>query len=69
MPNPFLYVQIIIFQPLQFSISRDLLFRLLPRERKIVLYIYIYIYIQSASENTGCGLFIYRIYEEYHINL
>ena len=25
--------------------------------------------IQSASENNGCGLFVYRIYEEFHINL
>ena len=33
-------------------------------------YIYIYISnIQSASEDTGCGLFVYRIYEEYHINI
>ena len=30
---------------------------------------YIYIYIQSASENSGCGLFTLRIYEEFHINL
>ena len=29
-----------------------------------------YIYnIQSASEDSGCGLFAYRIYEEYQINL
>ena len=28
-----------------------------------------YIYIQSASEDSGYGLFTYRIYEEYHINL
>ena len=31
-----------------------------------------YIYIsntQSASEDSGCGLFTYRIYEEFHINL
>ena len=33
------------------------------------IYIYIYIYIQSASEDSGCGLFAYRIYEEFHINL
>ena len=36
------------------------------------IYIYIYIYIrdiQSTSEDSGCGLFVYRIYEEYHINL
>ena len=36
------------------------------------IYIYIYIYIckiQSVSEDSGCGLFICRIYEEYHINL
>ena len=26
-------------------------------------------HIQSASEDSGCGLFLYRIYEEYHINL
>ena len=39
-------------------------------------YIYIYIYvcvcvcdIQSATEDSGCELFFYRIYEEYHINL
>ena len=25
--------------------------------------------IQSASEDSGCGLLAYRIYEEYHINL
>ena len=25
--------------------------------------------IQSAPEDSGCGLFAYRIYEEYHINL
>ena len=25
--------------------------------------------IQSASEDSGCGLFVYRIYQEYHINL
>ena len=31
--------------------------------------IYIYIYIQSASEDSGCGLFVYRIDEEYHIIL
>ena len=31
---------------------------------------YIYISnIESASEDSGCGLFAYRIYEEYHINL
>ena len=30
---------------------------------------YICIYIQSASEDNGCRLFFYRIYEEYHINL
>ena len=35
----------------------------------IYIYIYIYIYIKSASENSGCGLFANRIYEEYHINL
>ena len=34
------------------------------------IYIYTYVYnIQSASEDSGCGLFFYRIYEEYHINL
>ena len=46
------------------------------------LYIYIYIYmcvcvcvcgcinnIQSASQDYGCGLFVYRIYEGFHINL
>ena len=36
------------------------------------IYIYIYIYIsnvQSASEGSGCGFFLYRIYEEYHKNL
>ena len=32
-------------------------------------YIYIYIYIQSAFEDSGCGLFAYRIYGVYHINL
>ena len=40
--------------------------------RRAYIYIYIYIYIsniQSASEDSGCGLFLYRIYEEYHINL
>ena len=26
-------------------------------------------YIQSASEDRGRGLFLHRIYEEYHINL
>ena len=36
----------------------------------LVIYIYIYIYnIQSASKDSGCGLFFYRKYEEYHINL
>ena len=25
--------------------------------------------IQSASEDSGCGLFLYRIYAEYHKNL
>ena len=38
----------------------------------IDIYIYIYIYIsniQSASKDSGCGLFMFRIYEEYHINL
>ena len=25
--------------------------------------------IHSASEDSGCGLLLYRIYEEYHINL
>ena len=41
-----------------------------------MLYIYLYrcylstyLFIQSASENSGCGLFLFRIYEEYHINL
>ena len=33
------------------------------------IYIYIYIYFQSASEDNGCGLFVYRIYEAFHINL
>ena len=35
-------------------------------------YIYIYIYIsniQSVSEDDGCGLFAFRIYEEFYINL
>ena len=39
------------------------------------IYIYIYIYmiylyisnIQSASEDNECGLFVCRIYEEFHI--
>ena len=31
--------------------------------------VYIYIYNQSASEDSGCGLLAYGIYEEYHINL
>ena len=32
--------------------------------------IYIYISnIQSASKDSGCGLFTYRIYKEFHINL
>ena len=35
--------------------------------------IYIYIYyisnIQPASEDSGCGLFAYRLYEEFHVNL
>ena len=38
----------------------------------IYIYIYIYIYIstiQSASEDSGCGLFVYRIYDEYRINI
>ena len=31
------------------------------------IYIYIHICnIQSAFENRGCGLFLYRIYEEYN---
>ena len=38
-----------------------------------VLFIhYLIIYIsntQSASEDSGCGLFAYRIYEEFHISL
>ena len=25
--------------------------------------------IQSVSEDSGCGLFVYRIYEEYHKSL
>ena len=29
----------------------------------------IYIYTQSASEDSGCGLFAYTVYEEFHINL
>ena len=33
-------------------------------------YIYIYISnIQSASEDSECGLFLYTIYDKYHINL
>ena len=37
---------------------------------KIKVYIYIYISnIQSASEDSGCGLFMYRIYEEYHMGV
>ena len=38
----------------------------------IYIYIYICIYInniQSVSEDSGCGLFMYRIYDKYHINL
>ena len=38
----------------------------------LIFFGYIYIYIsniQSASEDSGCGLFLYRIYEEYHIKL
>ena len=36
------------------------------------IYIYIYIYINnipSASKDNGCGLFVYRIHEIFHINL
>ena len=34
------------------------------------VYIYIYISnIQSASEDYGCGLFVYRVYERFHINI
>ena len=39
---------------------------------KAIIPIYIYIYIsniQSVSEDSGCGLFVYIIYEEYQINL
>ena len=28
-----------------------------------------YIYLQSASKDSRCGLFLYRVYEEYRINL
>ena len=35
----------------------------------VCMYIYIYIYIQSASKESGCGLFVHRMYEEFHINL
>ena len=35
----------------------------------IYIYIYIYIYILSASGDNGCGLFVYRIYKGFHINL
>ena len=36
----------------------------------INIYSYIYICnIQSASEDSGCRLFLYRIYEDYHINM
>ena len=35
----------------------------------VYIYIYIYIYIQLVSEDSGCGLFVYKIYEEYYINL
>ena len=31
--------------------------------------IYIYIYIRLASEDNGCRLFAYRMYEEFRINL
>ena len=34
----------------------------------VYIYIYIYIYIsdiQSAFEDSGCGLFACRVYEEY----
>ena len=41
-------------------------------KEKWQIYIYIYIYISnilSASKDNGCGLFMHRIYEEFHINL
>ena len=40
--------------------------------RTFLKYMYIYKYIsniQSTSKDSGSGLFVYRIYEEFHINL
>ena len=33
------------------------------------MYIYIYVYIQLASKDYGSGLFMYSVYEGFHINL